>query len=67
MTAYQNYMLMTRYLTDAERFNADLPAGCHKVDVSWFQANAIGFASKLPSPSTTANTASSCLSPARAS
>ena len=45
MTRYQSFMLMLSFLRDAARFNAAVPEGCHPVDASWFEANAIGFAS----------------------
>jgi hypothetical protein len=46
MTIYQEFHLMLAYLRDAERFNAAIPPGCVPADASWFQANAIGFASR---------------------
>lgn len=46
MTIYQNYMLMMAYLRDGLAFNLNLPAGCQPCDVAWFEANAIGFASR---------------------
>ena len=46
MTRYQEFHLMLAYLRDGEKFNANIPPGCAPVKPGWFQATAIGLASR---------------------